>query len=77
MLPSLTAQIPVPVILVSLQRVSVLLVPPLEGEVREEGMVGVRLVPRRSRTGVRLVMMELFVLAFLVALLATRSLLFF
>lgn len=79
MFHSLTAHVTVPVILVPLQRVSVLLIPPLEGEVRKESMVGVRLlvIPRRSRTGVILVMMKLFVFALLVTLLAARSLLFF
>lgn len=80
----LTARVAVSVLLVSLQRVSVILLPALRCEVRKEGMVrlGVSLVvvARRSSGRVRLMVMMklmLFVFALLVPFLAARPLLHF
>lgn len=80
----LTARVTVSVLLVSLQRVSVVLFPALRCEVRKESMVrvGVSLVvvARWSAGNVRLMRMVmkelmLFVFALLVPLLAARTLL--
>lgn len=78
----LTARVAVSVLLVSLQRVSVVLLPALRREVRKEGMVRVpvSLVVVAGRSGgrvrlMRMVMMKLFFFALLVPLLAARSLL--
>lgn len=89
MFHSLTARVAVSVLLVSLQRVSVVFLPALQSEVRKKGMVrvGVRLVvvvvvvvAGWGGSGVGLMrmvmmMMKLFVFALLVPLLAARSLL--
>lgn len=79
----LTARVTISVLLVPLQRVSVVLLPALWCEVREEGMVsvGVSLVVVARWSGgrarlMRMVMMK-FVFALLVSLLAAGSLLHF
>lgn len=82
----LTARVTVSVLLVSLQGVSVVLLPALRCQVRKEGMVrvGVSLVMVAGWSGGRvclmgMVMMKLmlFVFALMVPLLAARSLLHF
>lgn len=84
MFSPLAARLAVSVLLVSLQRMSVVLLPALRREVRKEGMVrvGVGLVVVTGWSGggvhlMRMVMVELmlFVFALLVPLLAARPLL--